>query len=159
VIAVKHALVFLAVLGCSKSAQHTETARPVALPKLGLTLDLAGKTAINDESYGNGYEIRNPAFGGGAALHVAVLQNPEPPETKQELEAAGFTNVVVTDQGSGGDWLITSERADMTMGAKFFVITLRTIDGKIVNCRSTAVLTAAAHQTALAACSSLRTTR
>jgi hypothetical protein len=156
---VKHALVFLAVIGCSKSAQqHTETTRPVALPKLGLTLDLAGKTAVIDESYGNGYEIRNPSLGGGAALHVAVLQNPEPPETKQELEGAGFTNVAL-DQGSNGDWQITSERADMTMGAKFFVITLRTIDGKIVNCRSTAVLTAAAHQIALAACNSLRTTR
>jgi len=152
------ALLIVALLGCNKESSEKQAAPAFPLPKLGLSIALTGKTAIVDEPYGNGYEIRNPVFGAGGALHVAVLQNPPPPDgQKEDREGAGFKNVVLTRAPDG--WTMTGERPDATMGATFFIVSYRDVGGTHTECRSTGILTAAAHEAAVAACTSLSATR
>lgn len=152
------ALLIVALLGCNKGSSEKQAAPAFALPKLGLSIGLTGKTAISDETYGNGYEIRNPAFGAGGALHVAMIQTPPSPDgQKEDREASGFTNVVMTKAPDG--WTMTGERPDATMGGAFFVVSYHDVGGKHTECRSTGIVTAAAHQAAVAACASLSVTR
>jgi hypothetical protein len=153
----RYAVLIVGLVSCSKPGEH-KAAPPLPLPKLGISIDLTGKTAIIDETYGNGYELRNPVLGGGGALHVAVLQNPPSPDgQKEDREASGFKNVVMTKAADG--WTMTGERPDATMGASFFIVSYRDVGTKHTECRSTGILSAAAHEAAVAACTSLSTTR
>ncbi|CAN5622145.1 hypothetical protein BH11MYX1_BH11MYX1_52790 [soil metagenome] len=151
----------LVVAGCGKKdgasgsdpkAVEGKVKAPTKLPKVGLSVDVAGddgEIMVSDGLTPTSNMVNTVPMGG---LLVEASDKPQALEDAKS-DAAMFTPKDLKTETLSDGYALTYNNKG-SMGANFFVVVQRTIDGKTIKCSSTGSDAAHAH-VALAACKSL----
>lgn len=147
--------------GCSKKdaagsgdqkAVEGKAKGPTKLPKVGLSIDVAGddgEIMVSDGLSATSNMVNTVPMGG------LLVEASDKPQTLDDAksDAAMFTPKDLKVETLPDGYALTYNNTG-SMGANFFVTVQRTIDGKTIKCSSTGADNAHA-QVALAACKSL----
>lgn len=125
-------------------------AKEVKLPKLGLALDAPGDVNVQDALAGEGHMLTGSGVG---ALNVTAQAEPQTLDAEKE-DAKMYTPTNLKDETLPDGFALTFENKG-AMGANYWVVVYRTIDGKQYKCTTTGPDGKQA-VSVLAACKSLR---
>ncbi len=147
-------IVFVAVsfvAACKSSkAGESKPAAPTKLPKLGLSIDVAGETSVGDAIMGEGVMLQGEAIG---AMQIETMKTPKSLDD-EKADADMYSPKNLKTEALPDGWVVTFDNKGGA-GANYFVTVRRDIAGKSYKCSTTGSDPEQA-KAVLAACKSLR---